>query len=202
MKAALDFFFEKCNNGRPFIIAGHSQGSAMVKYILKNYFKEHPDYYKRMIAAYAIGYAITKNDLEAYPYWKFATGESDTGVIISYNTEGPKNVEENAHNAVVLPGAISINPLNWKLDETYASASENLGSLELNKETGEREIVDLGVDAQINLARGVIVTNTTAPVTPMPQYFGPASFHENDYSFFYNNLKENVAKRVAAYKTK
>ena len=200
MKAALDFFFEKCNNGRPFIIAGHSQGSAMVKYILKNYFKEHPDYYKRMVAAYAIGYAITKNDLEAYPYWKFATGESDTGVIISYNTEGPKNVEENAHNVVVLPGAISINPLNWKLDETYASASENLGSLELNKETGEREIVDLGVDAQINLARGVIVTNTTAPVTPMPQYFGPASFHENDYSFFYNNLKENVAKRVAAYK--
>ena len=34
----------------------------------------------------------------------------------------------------------------------------------------------------------------------MPDYFGPASFHENDYSFFYNNLKENVAKLVAAYK--
>ena len=202
MKAALDYYFEKCNNGRPFIIAGHSQGSAMVKYILKNYFKEHPDYYKRMVAAYAIGYAITKDDLEAYPYWKFATGESDTGVIISYNTEGPKNVEENAHNVVVLPGAISINPLNWKRDETYAPASMNKGSLVLNQETGAREFVDLGVDAQVNLARGVIVTNTTAPVTDMPQYFGPASFHENDYSFFYNNLKENVAKRIAAYKAK
>ena len=33
MKAALDYYFENCNNGRPFIIAGHSQGSAMVKYI-------------------------------------------------------------------------------------------------------------------------------------------------------------------------
>ncbi len=201
MKAALDYYFENCNNGRPFIIAGHSQGSAMVKYILKNYFKEHPDYYKRMVAAYPIGYAITKADLEAYPYWKFATGESDTGVIISYNTEGPKNVAENAHNAVVLPGAISINPLNWKLDETYAPASENKGSLVLNQKTGAREIVDLGVDAQINLARGVIVTNTTAPVTDMPNYFGPASFHENDYSFFYNNLKENVAKRIATYQS-
>lgn len=202
IKASLDYFFEKCNNGRPFIIAGHSQGASMVKYVLKNYFKEHPDYYKRMVAAYAIGYAITKADLEAYPYWKFATGESDTGVIISYNTEGPKNVEENAHNVVVLPGAISINPLNWKLDETYAPASENKGSLELEMDgmTPIRKIVDLGVDAKIDLARGVIVTNTTAPVTDMPDFFGPASFHENDYSFFYNNLKDNVAKRIAAYK--
>ena len=44
--------------------------------------------------------------------------------------------------------------------------------------------VDLGVDAQINLARGVIVTKTTAPVTDGKEFFGPASFHENDYSFF------------------
>ena len=112
IKAALDYFFEKCNNGRPFIIAAHSQGSALLKYVLKTYFKEHQDYYKRMVAAYPIGFSITKDDLEQYPYLKFAEGESDAGVIISYNTEGPKNVEENANNKVVLPGAISINPLN------------------------------------------------------------------------------------------
>ena len=114
IKAALDYYFEKCNNGRPFIIAGHSQGSAMVKYVLKNYFKEHPDYYKLMVAAYAIGFSVTKDELAANPHMKFATGESDAGVIVSYNTEGPKNVEENAKNVVVLPGGISINPLNWK----------------------------------------------------------------------------------------
>ena len=50
------------------------------------------------------------------PHLKFATGESDTGVIISWNTEGPRNVEGNASNVVLLPNAISINPLNWKLD--------------------------------------------------------------------------------------
>lgn len=27
--AALDYYFEHCNGGRPFILAGHSQGSAM-----------------------------------------------------------------------------------------------------------------------------------------------------------------------------
>ncbi len=29
---------------------------------------------------------------------------------------------------------------------------------------------------------------------------GPASFHDNDYTFYYNNIKENVAKRIATYK--
>lgn len=199
--AALDYYFEHCNQGRPFMIAGHSQGSAIVRYVLKHYFKEHPDYYKRMVAAYAIGYSITKDDLKDYPHLKFATGETDTGVIISWNTEGKQNVEENAKNVVVLPGAISINQLNWKLDETYAPDSLNLGSLIENEETGENEIVDVGADAQINLARGVIVTNAKAKYMDMPEYFGPASFHEDDYTFYYNNIKANVAKRIAAYKT-
>ena len=200
IKAALDYFFEHLNNGRPFIIAGHSQGSAMVRYVLKHYFKEHPDYYKRMVAAYAIGYSITKDDLKDYPHLKFATGESDAGVIVSWNTEGPKNVEESAKNVVVLPGEISINPLNWKLDETYAPASENKGSLVFNENTNEYEIGDVGADAQISLARGVVVSTTNAKPIDAKDFFGPASFHDNDYTFYYNNIKENVAKRIATYK--
>ncbi|MBR2215345.1 MAG: DUF3089 domain-containing protein [Selenomonadaceae bacterium] len=198
--AALDYYFTHYNEGRPFIIAGHSQGSAMTLLVLKKYFKEHPDYYKRMVAAYPIGYAVTKDYLAANPHLKFATGESDTGVIISWNTEGKQNVKENAKNVVVLPGAISINPLNWKLDETYAPSSKNLGSLIGDEKLGMGKIGDIGADAQINLARGVIVTNAKAEPVPMPDFFGPASFHDNDYTFYYNNIKDNVAKRIAAYK--
>jgi len=198
--AALDYYFENYNEGRPFIIAGHSQGSAMTLLVLQKYFKEHPDYYKRMVAAYPIGYAVTKDYLAANPHLKFATGESDTGVIVSWNTEGKQNVEENAKNVVVLPGAISINPLNWKLDETYAPSSENLGSLVGDEKIGMGKIGDVGADAQINLVRGVIVTNAKADPVPMPEFFGPASFHDNDYTFYYNNIRDNVAKRIAAYK--
>jgi hypothetical protein len=111
-------------------------------------------------------------------------------------------------NVVVLPNAISINPLNWKLDDTYAPASENLGSLVLNEETGEPEIGDLGADAQLNLARGVVVTN--AKVVPLPEeeaeiaasFFGPDGRHDCDYIYYYNNIKDNVAKRIATYQGK
>ena len=199
LTAALDYYFENYNEGRPFVIAGHSQGAAILRLVLQGYFKEHPEYYERMVAAYAIGFSVTKDYLESNPHLKFASGESDTGVIISWNTEGPKNVEENAVNALVLPNAISINPLNWKLDETYAPASENLGSIVLDEKTGTTEIRDINGDAQVNLARGTVITNADAVPNDMSDYTGPQSYHQDDYSIFYNNIKDNVAKRIAAY---
>ena len=204
--SALDYYFENYNEGRPFIIAGHSQGSCMAKLVLKKYFKEHPEYYERMVAAYLIGFAVTRDELEEYPHMKFATGETDAGVIVSWNTEGKGNVEQNVSTAVLMPNAISINPLNWKLDDTYAPASENLGSYVPNEKTGEYEIADVGADAQVVPERGVIVTNAAsepmseelaAAVTP---FLGPDGRHASDYSYYYNNIKDNVAKRIATYK--
>ena len=198
---ALDYYFENYNNGRPFVIAGHSQGSAILRLVLKNYFKEHPNYYQRMVAAYAIGYSITSDDLEANPHMKFATSESDAGVILSWHAEGPKNVEANGPipNVAILRNGISINPLNWKRDETYAPASMNLGSLVMD-ENGATEIREIDADAQVNIARGTVVTNAKAIPNEMTELAGPQCYHQDDYSIFYNNIKDNVAKRIAAYK--
>ena len=66
--AALDEYFEKYNNGRPFILAGHSQGSCLIKIILGEYMQAHPQYLDRMIAAYAVGFAITEDWLSEHPY--------------------------------------------------------------------------------------------------------------------------------------
>ena len=203
--AALDYYFENYNEGRPFIIAGHSQGSYIGKLVLKKYFKDHPEYYDRMVAAYLIGSSITREDLEEYPHMKFASGESDTGVIVSWHTEGQRNVDENAPNVALLPNGLCINPLNWKLDDTYAPASENLGSLVANETTGEPETRDIGADAQVVPERGVVVTNAVCEEMPEEQravaseYFGPEGHHGEDYTLFYNNIKDNVAKRIAAY---
>ena len=199
--AALDYFFENYNNGRPFIIASHSQGSAINSLVLKSYFKAHPAYYKRMVASYMIGFSITKDWLKDNPHLKCATGEADTGVIVSWNTEGKQNVEQNATNVVVMPGAISINPLNWKLDDTYAPASENKGSLIIDEKAGTVSIGDIGADAQVNPERGVVVTNANSEPIALTDFFGPQSFHNGDYTFYYNNIKDNVAKRIATYQS-
>lgn len=196
--AALDYYFEHYNNGRPFIIAGHSQGSIMTKIVLGEYMAAHPEYRERMVAAYVIGYSITSDWLREHPYLKFAEGADDTGVIVSWNTEGPGNKGE--HNIVVEDGAISINPINWKRDSTYAAADENLGSRMFNEATGFYEITKNLADAQLDTERGVVICTTDkATYIDSAELFGPESFHNNDYAFYYENLRENVKQRVENY---
>ncbi len=196
--AALDYYFEHYNNGRPFIIAGHSQGSIMTRIALGEYMKVHPEYYERMVAAYVIGYSITSDWLKEHPYLKFAEGADDTGVIVSWNTEGPGN--KGQKNLVVEDGAISINPINWKRDDTYASADENLGSRMLNEDTGSYEIKQGIADAQLDTGRGVVICTTNeVEYIPETEIFGPESLHGNDYALYYENLRENIKTRVENY---
>ena len=200
--AALDYYFEHYNNGRPFILAGHSQGSAMSKIVLMEYMRMHPEYYSRMVAAYVLGFAVTQEDLDAHPHMKFAEGESDCGVVISWNVEGAANHDK--QNIVVDKGAVSINPLNWKRDETYASVDLNIGTRMRDVQTREYKITQPGyADARIDLERGVVVTNQTVDpyihVKGFDSLFGPASYHNGDYGFFYYNIRDNVAKRIATY---
>ena len=195
--AALDYYFENYNNGRPFILAGHSQGSIMSIIVLGDYMQAHPEYYERMVAAYPIGFSVTKEWLEEHPYLKFAEGADDTGVIITWNTEGPGNKGQD--NIVVEEGAISINPLNWKRDDTYASVDENMGSLVQNEETGEYEIKDGMGDAQVDTERGVVICTTDTDYVPAAEVFGPASLHRWDYGLYYVNIQKNVADRINSY---
>lgn len=192
----LDYYFENLNDDRPFILAGHSQGSVWLTVVLEDYMKEHPEYMERMVAAYIIGYSVTEDYLEANPHLKFAEGADDTGVIISYNTEGPGNKE--AYNCVVREGAVSINPVNWKRDDTYAAIEENIGSLNTSG-----ELVSGSADAQVDLERGVVICtsiqNTPEMKEALAEYFGEESFHLYDYSLYYGNLQENVADRIESF---
>lgn len=192
----LDYYFEQLNEGRPFILAGHSQGSVWLTVILEDYMKEHPQYYENMVAAYVIGYSVTEDYLTANPHLKFAEGADDTGVIISYNTEGPGNKEQ--FNCVVREGAIAINPINWKRDDTYASAAENLGSLDM-----QGNIITDYADARLDIERGVVVCESVKIDTQLSEamlpYFGSESYHMSDYSLYFMNLQENVADRIAAF---
>ena len=195
---ALDYYLTNLNQGRPFILAGHSQGASVLIALLENYMTKHPEALKRMVAAYPIGFAVTKDWL-AKTGLKFAEGATDTGVIVSWNTEGPANLKEK--NMTLAEGGISINPINWKRDDTYADVKENLGTL-----TVEGKIVTPGLaDARVDTVRGSVVVTTIAnkELYAIPAdgavMFGPESYHLHDYGFFFNNMKQNVADRIKAF---
>lgn len=197
--AALDYYFENLNRGRPFILAGYSQGSYLMRFVLAEYFKKHPELQQRMIAAYAIGYAIDTNYLAQNPHLKFATAADDTGVIISFNVEAPQLTVD---NPLTMPGSISINPITWTLSEKHASRKLSKGSL-LASESGELVKVPHFADAQVNIARGTVVSSTINIDRFSPKMLGGVFprgiYHGSDYTLYYFDIKANVQKRVQSY---
>jgi hypothetical protein len=202
--AAFEYYLQNYNQGRPFILAAHSQGSAVVRDLLSQYLKSHPDVYKRMIAAYVVGQSITAQYLADNPHLKYATGPDDTGVIVSWNTEAPV---VDGTNPVTLPGGIAINPITWTTEEATATATQNLGSIQLNPTTATPVLDENGqikrvmglADARVDKTKGVVICSTIDPAAP--PYFTPGGFpegvyHTFDYSFYFFDIRANAAKRI------
>jgi len=200
--AAFDYFIKHYNKGRPFILAGHSLGSNVMANLLSEYMKKNPKVYKRMIAAYVIGYSITPDYLTQNPHLKFAEGPDDTGVIVSYNTEAPV---VDGTNPVTLPGGIAINPITWTRTEELATAAQNLGGIALDKNgyavldaAGNPVRVEHYADAQVNKARGVVICSTADVnlLSPGNALLPKGVYHSFDYPFYYFDIRANAANRV------
>ena len=202
--AAFKYYLKHYNHGRPFILVGHSQGSAVLRYLLSSYMKTHPRVYARMIAAYIVGQSITRQYLAANPHLKFARGARDTGVIISWNTEAPTIA---GPDPVLLPGGIAINPITWTRKQSAASARRNLGSIELNATTGRPLLNKQGqilrvkylADARVDKRRGVVVCSTV-PADQSPYYtaqgFPEGVLHTFDYPLYFFSVRANAKARA------
>jgi len=211
--AAFDYYIQNLNNGRPYILACHSQGTNVAKSILFEYLKEEKNKQalKSLIAAYMLGFAVTSYELEANPHIPFAQGAEDTGVIVSYNTEAPGVT---APSTLLLPGAVSINPISWDRGETLAPASDNLGSwldpaapLKLTGEPLVREHFEHLADARVDKSRGVVVCSTVdidqySFPEPLWPVFAKGVYHMFDIGFYYENLKANAVARRDAFLNK
>jgi hypothetical protein len=202
--AAFTYYLKHYNHGRPFILVGHSQGSAVLRYLLSAYMKTHPRVYRRMIAAYILGQSITPEYLTANPHLKFAKGASDTGVIVSWNTEAPTIA---GPNPVLLPGGIAINPITWTRKQTQATAKKNLGSIELDANTarplqnkqGRILRVMYLADARVDKKKGVVICSTFLADQP-PCYnaneFPRGVLHSFDYPLYFFSVRANAKARA------
>ncbi len=198
VKDAFTYYFEHYNNGRPFVLAGFSQGSQLALRLMKDMFDDEK-YSNGLVAAYLIGWRVTEQDIEEAPWLKMAEGETDTGCIVSFNSEAV-----DVDSSFIVPAGVkslSINPLNWRTDETPASASENKGAC-FTDYYGEivREVPEL-TGAYLDVERGTLKVPDVSPeeYPPTLDLFGDGEYHVYDYQFFYRNLQENVAARVESY---
>jgi pimeloyl-ACP methyl ester carboxylesterase len=193
--AAFDYYIKHFNNGRPFILVGHSQGAIVLSNLLSGYLKENPTVYQKMIAAYVIGWPISSEYLAQNPHLKFAEGPDDVGVIISYNTEAPNIPLVNPLLAGLI--GVVINPITWTRDETIATTAQGLGSF-MPDSTGVFRTVPQYADARVDIAKGVLICSTAGELDSLDGCpYG--IYHTFDISFYYYNLRQNAANRAKIF---
>lgn len=201
VKNAFTYYYENYNDGRPIILAGFSQGADMCIRLMKECFQNEA-IQNQLIACYAIGWRITEEEIREYPHLKFAEGENDIGVIISFNSEA----EAIDHSLTVPKGTktLAINPLNWKTDGTAADKSLNLGACFSNYDGNIIKEINHLTGAYIDNVRGTLkVTDVTTEEYPAGlDIFEDGIYHLYDYQFFYRNLQKNVQTRIDAYLSK
>lgn len=193
IRRAFRHYLEHRNNGRPFLLMGHSQGAMAVLDLLKNELPPDSPALKQLVAAYVIGWPVTKEDLKAYPQLQMARGECDTGVVVSWNTEAP-GAEQS-----IFCGGVAINPLNWRTDDRPAPKEANLGAVFFRPD-GEIALERPGFcGGALDLERGTLVVDLESPQKYEAEFFPRGVLHMGDILFFYRNIAENVEKRTEAF---
>ena len=183
VKLSWDYYLKHLNQGRPFIIAGYSQGAIAVLDILK----EMPDsVLSRLVAAYVIGFKVTQEDVDSNKHIKLAQDSTDTGVLIGFNSvKSPESIIYFTENNVAC-----INPVSWRTDEEPTPFVLY----------GRRRNDTLSVRCD-TVSHHLIVDGITKH-RPMPVIGKPDNYHNMELKFYYPYVRKNMADRVAAFLAK
>ena len=189
---AFDYYMEHQNNGRPFIIAGFSQGGLMTKAVLKHMTDEQ---YSRMVAAYSMGFQLTEKDLED-SHIRPAESADDLGTTISYNSVANTGA---IWDQVAGESAACINPINWKTDDTPATFK-----MEYPEGTVDEGTVYVDQDRKVLIVGGGITPdkykgqNYDGASYPMPE----GNYHMWEMRFYADAIKDNAIHRAELFMDK
>lgn len=180
VKKAFKYYLNYYNNGRPIIIAGHSQGTNHATQLLKDFFDAKP-LQKRLIAAYIPGMGIKPNEFKTI---KPMTKPNETGGFVSWNTR-KKNSYPKKKDA--FKGAVTTNPITWD-DAKTTTLEQHKGFLYSNDKMYRQALI-------IEITDGMVWS--TNPKFPMRFFMSfMKNYHIGDINLFWQNIKENVELRT------
>ena len=185
VKAAFEYYLKHHNNGRGIILAGHSQGSTHISYLLKDFFDDKP-LQKQLVAAYIPGVGLDRNQYKTIP---FMENPSQTGGFVTWNTFKRKFDQKNYK---WYKGKVVINPVTW---DTTAFAERKLhkGFLYSNGKIYKNSF-DTHTD------NGVIWIST--PHFPARYLaFTLRNYHVGDVNLFWEDIRENSLLRVQTFRS-
>ena len=186
IRSAFLYYMAHHNQGRPFIIASHSQGTLHAQRLICELIDGKPEQ-KQLVAAYLVGLPVRIN---LFTYIPTCTAPQSTGCIASWRTfkEGyqPTYVGKENFRAIV------VNPLSWTIATHPVEREANQGAILYNFNKPSPNNVGAVIHGNILWSS-------------KPRFFGNIFFtrknyHIGDYNLFWKNIRENASLRVQAFK--
>lgn len=225
VERAFDVFIKEHNGQRPFIVAGHSQGSMHAMRLLQK-IDASEALRARLVAAYVPGFGLPMSHYGTlYKHLKPCERPDQTQCIASWDS-----YEEGADLAGYEPlvywsGDVIVdvsptsprqctNPVTWRMDEKPSLIAQHEGSVDMVNKGNDISFIKMML---FDDPLGVNITGLTAPRTkwlvatcqgsalrlPDVEDLGydkiettPGNYHMMDYSLFYMDIRANVKVRV------
>ncbi len=186
VQAAFQYYLDHWNQGRPFIIAGHSQGGRHGMFLLRDKIEGTP-LEKQLVAAYLVGWPVRADFFKSLPacqtpdqtdcYCSWRTWERNFGLQVF--VQNPDQI-------------VCTNPLNWSTrDGEYAPKAANRGAVLRNF----CQVLPRVTDAEVH--NGYLLC--VKPKFPGSFFFRRKNYHIGDLNLYYFNVRENAQLRARAF---
>ncbi len=220
---AFSVYIEQHNNGRPFFIAGHSQGALHGQRLVHEHVSQEM-IKEQFIAAYLIGYILPLKYFDAmYPDLIVSTGPEDYHSIISWCTGIEGFNRSRAHSMFWSPGGwcqepmeqplVCQNPLSWEQGSSWISDKTNI-SIRLKSSNlfladyhaTSHSHAKLSIESMANLSLETresehsMIEARGSLIDKVKSFTVAGDLHNFDVSLFWGAIRENVKRRAHAFK--
>lgn len=194
-------FQERRGIGRSFILAAHSQGTALAERLLYDRISGTP-LRDQLVVAYLIGGRITVDGLRAHaPDVEPCSGPTQLHCVVAWNARGSHYRPNEWQMAQLDPGPrVCTNPLSWRSDGEPVPATENVGAVFM--ETSNRAPRLAFADARCAddgtlRIRAIGEAPRDLMSSILDWVIGPENHHPIEYQIFFMNLRANAEARAA-----
>lgn len=180
VKKAFEYYLANYNQGRPIVIASHSQGTVHARRLLKEFFDKE-EMKSKLVCAYLVGFGVYPNDYELLTICENA---EETNCYVTWSSfKAGYNYPLSKGDYLV--GEVTVNPISWKTDEQSATSKAGI-FLSVKGNKCYKTIA--------RIEKNMLWVNTKIP------FVGSWNvMHLVDYNLFWHNIRKNVETRTNAY---
>ena len=190
VKDAFEFYLKNYNNGRPIIIAGHSQGSGHGMRLLKEYFDGKP-LQDKLVAAYLIG-ANIKHD--QFTHIKPMFKADEIGGFVNWNSykknKKPRINKDPAYNSWN-EGNVVVNPITWD-KQINSKLEDHKGLLFYDEKIYDKSI-------EVELTSGMLWVKLARRIPNRLALGFVRNYHFGDINLFWEDIRVNTKLRIDSY---